>query len=455
MNESLFPPKPFLRGVVPKSFAEDTFDWRIPDIFSQVNKTFDESLKNVDPSDIEKIKEGKEIKIKLEKLLDDIKNDREFNELVPDEYSDCEEWNDCIRFWKNRNEGTYKKCSWLFSESYLYRVLANYMSSSKYWKNYDPFILKKENSLVGPTWKSVVAIADMINPLIISDEDSSIENTFINFLKYSLWGNQADLSLHTNAKANLTNLHKITLDEIKKSDDNLISDDSLKVWKYASSLKGKRIDFILDNSGYETYNDLVFADWLMSKGFASTIVWHCKHIPWYVSDTNIKDFKWIIDTCINPPEHLNEFDNTNVIEMAKRWKSYLEKGQWILNDDIFWTSNYPFWHMAKFAPKLYEYLSNSSLLIFKGDMNYRKTVYDCYWPFTTPFIEACGDFGKPVPSSGKPFPPFVCLRTCKADVITGLKEGVSDKLDQICKEWLVNGKYGIIQFNDKYLNLNN
>jgi len=36
MNESLFPPKPFLRGVVPDSFAEDTFKWRIPDIFSQV-----------------------------------------------------------------------------------------------------------------------------------------------------------------------------------------------------------------------------------------------------------------------------------------------------------------------------------------------------------------------------------------------------------------------------------
>ncbi|KAG4090845.1 DUF89-domain-containing protein [Neocallimastix lanati (nom. inval.)] len=453
MNDSLLPPKPLLRGIIPKSFAEDTFDRRIPDIFTQVVKNFEDALSKVDPSENEKLKEGKEIKSKLEKLVDDIINDREFNELNKDEYQDCEEWNNCIKYWKNKNEATYKKCSWLFSESYLYRVLANYFSISKYWKNYDSFTVKKEKSLIGETWKSVVAMADMINPLIKNTDDNSVRETFISFLKYSLWGNQADLSLHTNAKIDLTNLHKITLDEIKKSDNNLISDESSKIWDYVSTIHGKRFDFILDNAGYETYNDLVFADWLMSKGFASQIVWHCKQIPWYVSDTNIKDFKWIIDTCINPPESLKNFDNTNVIEMAKRWKTYIENNQWVLNNDIFWTSNYPFWHMATFAPKLYEYLSDSSLLIFKGDMNYRKTVYDCYWPFTTPFIEACGNFGQPVPITGKPFPPFACLRTCKADVITGLKEGVSERLDKECKEWLVNGKYGIIQFNDKYLNL--
>jgi len=456
MNESLFPPKPFLRGVIPNSFAEDTFNWRIPDIFTQASKTVEEAIKNIEPNDVEKINEGKEIKNKIDNIIDDIKNDREFIEVIPDEYPDYDEWNDCIRFWKKRNEGTYKKCSWLFAESYLYRILTNFFSISKYWKKYDVFTQKKENSLIGPTWKSVVAMADMMNPFIINDdEDTSLGDTFISFLKYSLWGNQADLSLHTNAKENLTSLHKITLDEIKKSDDHLLSDSTSRIWEYVSTLKGKRIDFILDNAGYETYNDLVFADWLMKKGFASTIVWHCKHIPWYVSDTNIKDFKWIIDTCINPPDSLKEFDNTNLIEMAKRWKSYLENGQWILNDDIFWTSNYPFWHMAIFAPKLYEYLSDSSLLIFKGDMNYRKTLYDCYWPFTTPFEEACGNFGKPVPSTGKPFPPFVCLRTCKADVIAGLEEGVAEKAEQQSKEWLVNGKFGVIQFNDRYLKSKN
>jgi hypothetical protein len=114
MNDSLLPPKPLLRGIIPKSFAEDTFDRRIPDIFTQVVKNFEDALSKVDPSENEKLKEGKEIKSKLEKLVDDIINDREFNELNKDEYQDCEEWNNCIKYWKNKNEATYKKCSWLF-----------------------------------------------------------------------------------------------------------------------------------------------------------------------------------------------------------------------------------------------------------------------------------------------------------------------------------------------------
>ena len=117
MNDSLLPPKPLLRGIIPKSFAEDTFDRRIPDIFTQVIiyilsiiiiirlflkkiyiyiyiilifikfnlfqvvKNFEDALNKVDPSENEKLKEGKEIKSKLEKLVDDIINDREFNEL--------------------------------------------------------------------------------------------------------------------------------------------------------------------------------------------------------------------------------------------------------------------------------------------------------------------------------------------------------------------------------------
>jgi len=46
------------------------------------------------------------------------------------------------------------------------------------------FTPKKENSLIGPTWKSVVAMANMMNPFIINDDDdTSLGDTFISFLK--------------------------------------------------------------------------------------------------------------------------------------------------------------------------------------------------------------------------------------------------------------------------------
>lgn len=286
-----------------------------------------------------------------------------------------------------------------------------------------------------------------MNPLI-KNNTSPVKETFADLIRYSLWGNQADLSLHVNTKAkDLLKLQNTSPEQIKKNNENLISNDSVKVWEYMSTLKNKRIDFILDNSGFETYNDLVFADWLITKGFASEVVWHCKKIPWYVSDTTIKDFNWIVDTCINPPESKKGMDNENIIEMAKRWKGYLEKGIWKLDDDAFWTGPFAYWCLPTYAPELYEDLAQSSLLIFKGDLNYRKLVYDCYWPFTSPFIEACGPFGCPT-ASGKTFPPYVTLRTCKADVIVGLIEGLPEILDKKSKDWIINGKFGVIQFND-------
>jgi hypothetical protein len=41
--------------------------------------------------------------------------------------------------------------------------------------------------------------------------------------------------------------------------------------------------------------------------------------------------------------------------------------------------------MEEKAPELYQQLSLSSFLIFKGDLNYRKLVGDREWPLQTPF----------------------------------------------------------------------
>jgi len=94
--------------------------------------------------------------------------------------------------------------------------------------------------------------------------------------------------------------------------------------------------------------------------------------------------------------------------------------------------------MPTAAPELYADLSQSSLIILKGDLNYRKLLYDGKWEPTTSFSEATGDF-KPAP--------FLALRSLKADVVAGLREGQAESLTS--KEggpsWMTSGKYGMIQ----------
>lgn len=93
--------------------------------------------------------------------------------------------------------------------------------------------------------------------------------------------------------------------------------------------------------------------------------------------------------------------------------------------------------MQEIAPDLYEALKQSKLIIFKGDLNYRKLSGDLAWAPETPFDLILRDFA---PS------PFVVLRTCKAEVIGGLPAGMAERLGAEDKSWMVNGKYAVIQF---------
>lgn len=65
--------------------------------------------------------------------------------------------------------------------------------------------------------------------------------------------------------------------------------------------------------------------------------------------------------------------------------TYLFQGKIAYTSHDFWTYPHAFCDMKEAAPDLYEELAKSNLLIFKGDLNYRKLVGDRYWPWDYPF----------------------------------------------------------------------
>lgn len=90
------------------------------------------------------------------------------------------------------------------------------------------------------------------------------------------------------------------------------------------------------------------------------------------------------------------------------------------------------------ANDLWRSLSESSLVIIKGDLNYRKLTGDVKWPVSTPFATTLG------PLAGS-FP-LLSLRTNKSDVVVGVPQDVADRLDEKDKRWRVNGKYALVSF---------
>lgn len=92
--------------------------------------------------------------------------------------------------------------------------------------------------------------------------------------------------------------------------------------------------------------------------------------------------------------------------------------------------------MEKYDRKLYEKLSLAKLIIFKGDLNYRKLLGDINFEHSTNFDEALRNFH---PSQ------ILSLRTVKSDVCVGLPPGKSEELFNQDEYWMITGQYGLIQ----------
>lgn len=223
-----------------------------------------------------------------------------------------------------------------------------------------------------------------------------------------LWGNATDLSLLTNLT--YEDIQKLQGSEARKNaEKNILINglpaayDVLKKAK-AEGKAERRVDIVLDNAGFELFVDLILAGYLLSSGLATLVVLHPKDIPWFVSDVLPSDFSELLNALADPrkfyetpsedeilqdktPESLSEKEAEDLSFLFQNWGQLYAEGQVILRPNRFWTQPGSFWRLPHVATELYEDLKTSNLVIFKGDLNYRKLTGDVsYCPCRT---EAC------------------------------------------------------------------
>ncbi|RIA84697.1 hypothetical protein C1645_783524 [Glomus cerebriforme] len=435
------PPRPALIATDEKSsgFAFITTTYRWPIIVTKVIDDVYKTCHEIDPSkEPEKEKEGKDIIDSIALLKYEMQRKKSLTP-IEDEEPDIKTWSEVFNHFREEN---WYSAPWLFTECYLYRRISSIFAKTEYWRNYDPFFRQKEETFKASV-AAIIELAKRIDELI-SNQDYDKRILFHELAQISLWGNATDLSLLTNLSYNdIKKLQSTDAKALEESEKNILSNDLEKSWDKLSHYQQKRIDFVLDNAGFELYGDLIFADWLIQMGYASEIYLHVKRIPWFVSDTTPNDFNYLLSSLKNNSLSVSSDEKLYLEKLAKRWQEYIDNDKWILKSDYFWTSPYSYWHLKEQAPELFSDLSKSSLVIFKGDLNYRKLVYDCKWPTTTPFKEAIGPL-----ATEKFAPPILALRTNKAHVIVGLPGGIEEKLSATEADWMVSGKYAVVQFNE-------
>ena len=362
--------------------------------------------------------------------------------------------------------------------------MSTLFSLSSKWKAYDVFARQKMATFKSsrPAVLELAARYKDITTQIEREREEKVTKTaeevdaaeqllFTEMCEICLWGNATDLSLLTNLTYD--DIQKLQGSQARKAaEKNIVVNDLPAAFRVLRSAQAagkaeRRVDLVLDNAGFELFVDLILAGYLLAAGLATTVILHPKNIPWFVSDVVPKDFGDLLNALADPqkfyttpsddekhagttPAPLSEKETAELGFLFQHWSSLHADGKLVIRPNSFWTEAGSYWRLPGTHPELFEDLKNSELVIFKGDLNYRKLTGDAMWDPTTPFAQGIGPLGK---GSGVR---TMALRTSKADVIVGLPPGEDERLKGTEggggpdgeRKWAWSGKWAVVQFCD-------
>jgi len=333
---------------------------------------------------------------------------------------------DWLAVWTEFEGRTWLDVPWYFAEAYFYRRLlqaVRYFQPGSWWLH-DPFAPGKAIQLA-ETVLPIGLAAEVLGQ--IEDESAQLEA----WLHASLWGNRADLS-------NLTVTDEVRGRQALVERDNLVIDHVPRVGQLMREGAFPHVAFINDNTGMELGFDLCLADFLLTHDRAERVTFHLKHHPFFVSDAMVKDVRATVGAFGGAQRYTRAqrpggARRLAVRELGERLRAALAHGRLLLVDDPFWTTAL---HFPQMPTHLREALGVTDLIISKGDVNYRRLLSDRHWPFTLPTEEVLDYF----PTS------LLTLRTLKGEILTGVEEGVAERIGAEDPGWLLNGQRGLIQF---------
>lgn len=290
------------------------------------------------------------------------------------------------------------------------RRMSSIFKQTTKWKSYDVFARQKMATFkssrpavleLAARYRDIVTELAQKKTVKGAETQEQLEAAekvlFTEMCEICLWGNATDLSLLTNLS--YEDIQKLQGSEARKnSEKNILVNDLDKAFRVLLSAqkegkKERRVDIVLDNAGFELFVDLILAGYLLASGLATTVIFHPKSIPWFVSDVLPADFAALLSALADPQGFygalsegekderkqavpLSETEASNLQFLFQDWAQMHGEGELMLRSNNFWTAAGSYWRLPKTEPELYEDLKESELVIFKGDLNYRKLTAD-------------------------------------------------------------------------------
>ena len=364
------------------------------------------TIKNRLPVIIDRIIEDNEYPVAIVKNLMGLKYDM----LSTNIYRHIKTGNDKYNWneWLQPQLGkSWLEAPFYFVEAYFYRLILDIIDFQA--TAMDPFARQKQEDLSANFGVISTIMEDYKSFLNVNPtKDQILKKLFYTVL----WGNKADLS-----QLNLTR------EKSDATDATIIDDLNFAVPLFETPLR--RVDIILDNSGVELFTDVLMAEKLVTLGWVHRAVLHAKAYPTFVSDATLEDIKYLL----NVPGYRV---NTLTEELFQSIHTLVKKEHITFNSHEFWNSPLHFYDLPH---ELENELEKSDLVILKGDANYRRVFGDRKLPHEL----TSADFTNYLPSRS------IAIRILKSELLVGMDHNHLVNMRQKDRNWLINGKYGIIQ----------
>jgi hypothetical protein len=294
---------------------------------------------------------------------------------------------------------TWLGAEWFYAELAFYREVAR---ACRFWETgRDPFDRAKDEELAGDRpWHRLGAALAAGGPR---------DERVLRLLDDGLWGNRVDLSYSVAASRG-------------RADDDLLVDERAAALPLLTRA-GAHVHLVADNTGTELACDMALAGALLEDPAARVTV-HVKMQPIFVSDATARDVRRLLDAM--------RARGGEARPLAERLDACFDEGRLALAPDPFWSSPRFLWDAPAHLARA---LSEATIVVVKGDANYRRVVGDALWPAATPLRDACGHLRAPA----------LLLRTMKSDAVVGLPAGLAERLDADEPRWRIDGQRGLAQ----------